>query len=435
MARFACTRYSRAVSVRKGERLEGRVRDIVQSGDAVVETPRGVVFARGALPGERVLVSLDGKPGKVLRGRLVSVLEPASERVEAPCAHALRCGGCPLMHVSAEAQHTLKQRFLRDALVKAGAPADLVVGFHGSPLALHYRRRARLAFRVAGKARELGYRRERSHDIIDVNDCLVLEPAIERARVALRDVLLAALEGQGEVSLALGAQGGAVAVVHCSVPQPSAAYAACEALVRDGALEGISLYAGGATAPARFGQVVEWSEAVDGAPLEGTEGGFSQAQASINRLLVSRVQELAQTQGARVLELFAGHGNFTVLLAREAESYTAVEQDAAAVAALRRNLSARSLKAKVVEGDASKHVGTGALDVLVLDPPRAGAPGVLAQAVKRKPRRIVYVSCDPATLARDVGEALAAGYRIEVAEAFDMFPQTADLESLVLLTR
>jgi 23S rRNA (uracil1939-C5)-methyltransferase len=423
------------VSVRKGERLEGRVRDVVQSGDAVVETSRGLVFARGALTGERVLVSLDGKPGRLLRGRLVSVLEPVAERVASPCAHALRCGGCPLMHASSHAQHALKQRFLRDALVKAGAPADLQVAFHASPSALHYRRRARLAFRVAGKARELGYRRERSHEIIDVSDCVVLEPGIERARLALRDVLLPALVGSGEVSLALGARGGAVAVLHCPEPQPSTAYAACQALVRDGALEGISLYAAGATAPARFGEVVEWSEAVDGAPLEGTEGGFSQAQDSINRLLVARVTELAHTAGARVLELFAGHGNFTVLLAREAESYTAVEQDAAAVAALRRNLSARSLKAKVVEGDAARHVGTGALDVLVLDPPRAGAPGVLAQAAQRKPRRIVYVSCDPATLGRDVGEALAAGYRIEVAEAFDMFPNTADLESVVLLTR
>jgi 23S rRNA (uracil1939-C5)-methyltransferase len=411
------------------------VRDVVQSGDAVVETSRGLVFARGALPGERVLVSLDGKPGRILRGRILSVLEPASERVPSPCGHAVRCGGCPFMHVSDATQATLKQRFLRDALVKAGAPSDLSVVFHGAPSALHYRRRARLAFRVSGRARELGYRRERSHDIVDVSDCVVLEPHLERARVALRTAVLPALTGSGEVALALGAEGGAVAVLRTPEAQASAAYAACEALVRQRALEGISLYAAGATAPARFGNVVEWSRAADDAPLEGTEGGFSQAQAAVNRSLVERVNELARTQGARVLELFAGHGNLTVLLARGADSYTAVEQDPAAVSALRRNLSTRSLEAKVVEGDAAKSVGTGALDVLVLDPPRAGAPGVLAKAAQRKPKRIVYVSCDPATLARDVSEALAAGYRIEAAEAFDMFPQTADLESLVLLTR
>jgi 23S rRNA (uracil1939-C5)-methyltransferase len=121
--------------------------------------------------------------------------------------------------------------------------------------------------------------------------------------------------------------------------------------------------------------------------------------------------------------------------AKEAESYIAVEQDAASIAALRKNLAARSLRAKVVEGDALRQVGTGPLDVLVLDPPRAGAPGLLTAAIARKPKRIVYVSCDPATLARDVREALGLGYRVEVAEAFDMFPQTADLESLVLLTR
>ncbi|HEX6239295.1 MAG TPA: RsmD family RNA methyltransferase, partial [Polyangiales bacterium] len=169
--------------------------------------------------------------------------------------------------------------------------------------------------------------------------------------------------------------------------------------------------------------------------LEGTSGGFSQAHAAINRQLVERVRERAAASGLKLLELFAGHGNFSVALAREAAAYTAVEQDPAAVAALRRNLAARGLGAKVVEADALAHAIPAGLDLLLLDPPRSGAPGVLARAAERKVKRVVYVSCDPQTLGRDLSELTARGYAPTWAEAFEMFPQTADLESLVVLER
>jgi 23S rRNA (uracil1939-C5)-methyltransferase len=247
--------------------------------------------------------------------------------------------------------------------------------------------------------------------------------------------MLPLLAGEGEVSLARGRAGGAVVVLRTESAQDPAFYAACEALVSQGRLEGLALWVQGTSKPARFGAPEEWTEGPDGERLEGTLGGFSQAQAEVNRSLVERVREAAQTRGARVLELYAGHGNFTLALAEGAASYTAVEQDAAAVESLRRNLSRRNLVAKVVQGDAAKHLAGPALDVVVLDPPRAGAPGVLQALLARKPKRVVYVSCDTATLARDVAPLLAAGFTIERAEAFDMFPQTADLESLVVLTR
>jgi 23S rRNA (uracil1939-C5)-methyltransferase len=420
--------------VAKGERIEGRVRDVVHSGDAVIETERGLVFARGGLPGERVVVSLDDKRGRTQRGRLVTVLEASTQRVEAACKHVERCGGCPLMHASAALARELKTHFLRSALVKAGAPESLEVVFHETPERLAYRRRARLAFRVQGGARELGYRRERSHDLVDIPDCAVLAAPLAAALTPLRS-LSPRLSGEGEISLALGQKGGAVAVIQAAPVQSPELYPACAALVDAGTLEGLALYAGGATKPAVFGAPVEWSIAADDQPLEGTLGGFSQAHAGVNRHLAERVLALAEPAGAKVLELYAGHGNLTVLLARCAQALTAVEQDAAAVVALRKNLAARGLTAKIVAGDAAAHVGSGALDVLVLDPPRAGAPGVLAAAAARKPKRIVYVSCDPATLARDVGEVLPKGYRIAAAEAFDMFPHTADLESIVQLVR
>ena len=439
---------------------------MVPSGDAVLETEQGVVFARGGLVGESVRVQLDPKGGKVRRGRIVSVLTPSASRVEPPCVYAARCGGCALMHASLDAQRALQQGFLRDALHKGGAPDELEVRLTHSDRTLGYRRRARIAFRRTRGLAQLGFRRERSNELVDVDQCIVLAPELTHALTALRGTVRHLLEGEGEISLAVGREGGAVIVIKSPLAQPPALYAACEALVSarpaplDGEaraespsapggtgadaprattnalrIAGVALYVGGVTKPGLFGDAREWSEGYDGALLEGTIGGFSQAHPDINRALVARVAELAQTRDMRVLELYAGAGNFTVALAPGAQSYTAVEQSPDAVRALRSNLGARSLAVKIVEGDVVQKLAGQPIDVVVLDPPRTGAAGVLTALALRKPRRIVYVSCDPATLARDLGELLPRGYRLTWAEAFEMFPQTADLESVVLLER
>lgn len=419
----------------KAARVEGRIRDIVQSGEAVAETERGIVFVRGALKGERVAISLDLKASKPLRGRVISVFEPSPERVVPVCPHVLRCGGCPLMHASLAEQRALKLGFLGAALRKVGAPAELELKQTLASTVLAYRRRARLAFQVARGSRKLGYRRDRSHELADVDSCSVLHPALATALTVLRARLLPALAGEGEVSLGLGQDGRAIAVLRTADLQTPALYATCAAIVEDAALGGIALFAGGVSRPAQFGETSEWSEAFDGGLLEGALAGFSQAHAEVNRALVSRVGELAQLSGLKVLELYAGHGNFTVALAQGAGSYTAVEQDSAAVAALRRNLAARQVAAKVVEGDALAHNIQVGLDLVLLDPPRGGAAGLLTRLGERKVKRILYVSCDAQTLARDVAELLPRGYRLSWVEAFEMFPQTADLETVVQLTR
>lgn len=418
----------------KTPRLEGRVRDVVASGDAVVETARGVVFARGALVGERVRLALEPKRGRVQRGRVLALLDPSPERVEPPCRYVRRCGGCALMHASAPLQRSLRRGFLRRALQQSAVFVDAELHETPSELALGYRRRARLAFRVAGRARELGFRREASRDITDVERCLVLVPALADALTVVRTRVLPELAGEGELRLALGATG-AVMALESTSPQSPAFYGVCEQLVREGALAGSALFLAGTSKPALFGDAREWSEGSDGEPLEGTISGFAQAHGDINRALVLRVVERARCEGLRVLELYAGAGNFTVALARHAASYTAIEQAPDAVLALQRNLKSRALTVKVVEGDVAGLVGRmPACDVALLDPPRTGAPGVLAELAAKKVRRIVYVSCDPATLARDLAE-LGAGYTLSWLETFEMFPQTAELETLAVLER
>ncbi len=399
----------------------------------MVATERGLVFVRGVLPDEQVRVRLLPKKGRMQRAQLVRVEGASEARLEPLCKHAARCGGCPLMHADLSLQRRIKLKFLRNALDRAGVPADLEIASLNADQTLEYRRRARLSFHAHGKRAELGFKREHSGQVVDIDVCAVLTPALGRALHELRAELTDKLAGEGELSLALGKHDGAVCVIHAASPQPPSLYSACAALIERRTLAGIALYAAGVRTPATFGDPTEWSLAGDGLAMRGTLGGFSQAHATMNEALVHKVAEWAEPRAARVLELYAGHGNLTVSLAVDALSYTAIEQDGAALEAARENLALRSLTAKLVCADALQWTVKGPIDVVVLDPPRLGAPGLLTKLVAAKPKRIVYVSCDPATLGRDLSEATSRGYRVDRVACVEMFPHTADLETVARL--
>jgi len=227
----------------------------------------------------------------------------------------------------------------------------------------------------------------------------------------------------------------AVAALRSDAPQPPELYRELEALVEGGTLAGAALRVAGASVDATWGEPRERREHPDGAPLWGTVAGFSQAHDEVNRALVSRVVELADPDGKGVLELYCGTGNLTVALARAAEPLTAVEQDADAAQACRENLRDRGLRATVRTGDAERYRPSSRPDVAVLDPPRQGAPGAIRRLIDLGVPEIVYVSCDPPTLGRDLRSLAEAGYRLTDAVAFDMFPQTAHVEGVVRLER
>jgi 23S rRNA (uracil1939-C5)-methyltransferase len=418
-----------------GEVLEGRVRDLSHGGDAVVETARGIVMARGALPGERVQVRLTGRVAGVARGTLLGRLEVSPDRVEAACGIAERCGGCPLMTLAMPAQVRFKRERLKRVLAHGGSTLEPEV-FQG-PHAIGYRARARLAWRREDKSALIGYRRPGSAAVIDVGRCLVLGPPLEIGLTHLRERLAPVLQADGEITLGLGTGGRAVAELVSTAPQPPQVYAQAEAVVQSGALAGLALRVDRSGAAATFGDPRQLATGLDGKPLWSPAGAFMQANAEVNALLVARVLSLAEPHAARVLELYAGHGNLTVALAPGAAELRAVEADREAAAACRQNLLARGLSgARVVCEDAARGAqGTGRVDVVVLDPPRAGAREALPGLLARRPARIVYVSCDLTTLRRDLGVLVAAGYQLDAAAAFDMFPHTAHLESVVRLVR
>jgi 23S rRNA (uracil1939-C5)-methyltransferase len=406
---------------------------MARGGEGVVETSRGVVLVPFALVGEEVEVDSLSRARGTLRGRLHRVLRASSERVEPACPIVERCGGCPWMMWAPEAQRARKRRWVEEA-VQSGGGETRVVEIEPAPESLRYRRRARLAFVRTGGGVRVGYRGWRSHRIVDVEDCPILEPVLASGLQVLRTRLAAHLAGEGEALLARG-PGGPALSLRSSEPQPPELYAEAERVVSEGLVAGVALRVGGSSAAAWYGDPREHGEEPDGGVLVGPAGGFSQANAAVNARLVRQVLQWAEPAGRQVLELYAGYGNLTVPLAAEAASLTAVEADPESAQACRDNLRTHGLSARVKQGEAESAPTRPKPDVVVLDPPRTGARDTLEPILRMAPERIVYVSCNPATLGRDLGRLQQAGYGADAARAFDMFPHTSHVEAVVRMRR
>ncbi|MBX3207167.1 MAG: class I SAM-dependent RNA methyltransferase [Labilithrix sp.] len=436
--------------------VEAEIGELAPGGEGVaictIDGERRAVFVPGVLTGERVRaeVDLERRPA---RGRLLAVLEPSASRVTPPCAHVARCGGCDWMSLSPEAQAREHAAIVGRLL--GGAPPRS----HHAVRALGYRTRARVHAESKRGRVIVGMFGRRSHEPAAVDTCVVLDPVLDRARDALAGWLEGAT-GRGEAELGLGRPGEprmAVLELRWSAELPGAVFGRLERAVKEGALAGARVFSGGASAPgrdreprrgaaarfagapAKIGDPTPFIVGADDAPLRLAPGGFSQATEAGNLLLARRVAELARELApGPCVELYAGAGNLTVLLARDRE-VVAVEQDHDACEAARENVAARGLSARVVEADASAYAIPRSARLVVLDPPREGARAVAealaARAAKGAAGRapaVVYVACDPPTLARDAKTLTAAGYAVRTVETFEMFPQTSHVETVVV---
>lgn len=398
------------------------VEELVASGEGLafvdVKGERRAVFVPGVVRGERVRIEVDARK-RPARGRVVEVLERSPHRSDAACAHVARCGGCDWMHLGADervAEHARIVEKLLGTPVTRAWPAEHDLG---------YRTRARLH----AEGSRVGMFGRGSHEPVVVDRCVVLDPALDRARAAL-SALLAGARGRGEVHLALGRGGRPVFDLRWNGDAlPPAFFARLEKAVPE-TFAGARVFSGDVRVPATVGDPVPVLLGADGVPLELPPGGFAQATEAGNAVLARRVHEVAD--GGPCVELYAGAGNLTVLLARDRE-VTAVESSAEACAAARANLKARGLAARVVQADAATFAIPKPTRLVVLDPPREGARDVARALAGRKKLRIVYVSCDPPTLARDVAILRAGGHAVEAVETFEMFPQTSHVETVVVL--
>lgn len=406
------------------------VERLSHTGEGIASVDGVTTLVRGALPGERVRAEIVHS-GKVGRANTLEVLSASDARVTPACPHAARCGGCDLMHASPQLQRTARRRAVIEQLSAIAEIPEPVV--HEPSPALGYRSRARLRVHATGGAVQVGFHRPRSRKLAAIDACVILREELAEA-VPLLGALVAGSRGTGDAQVALGDERKIAIDLRWNGRLDPGTFARSDKLVFEGVLAGVRLWEGEAAAPATFGDPRACIAGVDGEPLWIPPGGFAQASEEGGKLLAERVGALcAKRPGGLTIELFAGSGTLTVAALPHAERYIAVEQHEAAAEALRENLRARDMKAKIVVADANDYDLKRPLATVVLDPPRAGAAGACAKIAAARPRQIVYVSCNPATLARDLGAL--TGYRVKELEIVELFPQTSHVETIARLER
>jgi 23S rRNA (uracil1939-C5)-methyltransferase len=427
--------------LRPGAVVELDIEKAVYRGQGLGRHEGQVVFVPRAVPGERVRVRIESTSGGYVRGRVEEVLRRSAGHREAPCAFSAACGGCAYQGHDYGGQLALKEAILRETLSRGGAPWPGPIAVHGSP-ETGWRLRASLHVQPVGGAVRLGLHEEGTHRVVDLGRCLQLSDAMNAAQRALA----AALGGRPDVAarvrhvdLAESPDGSRlVASLETDVDLPAAPALAALA---DGVpgLTGFGVVAGAGRRRAFLSLRGEpWIEAtVRGIVLRAHVRSFFQSNRYLLEDLVAAVERLTPAGGA-VLDLYAGVGLFALPLAKRADRVRAIESDPGAVAdgvgnvdrsglanvRLERGDVAAALRALPVEDD----------ERVVLDPPRAGAgPEVVRAVAARRPVAVVYVSCDPATLARDLKVFAAEGYAPVAVEMFDLFPDTFHLETVVAL--
>ncbi|MCB9876204.1 MAG: class I SAM-dependent RNA methyltransferase [Planctomycetes bacterium] len=421
-----------APPVELGQHLELDVERLAFGGSAIARHHGQVVFVPFAAPGDRVRVEIVAIEKTFLRGSIVELLQKGPDRVEPRCKHFGDCGGCQFQHVGYEAQVAAKAEFVRDALVRTGRfdwPQPVVV-HHAEPWGyrsrtqlkltatsgqrldgrdgrLRKKERKLLAEQAAEQAHreqrppQLGFHRAFSHSVVDLEQCPVLAPELE--------------QGLPEVRRAI--QG---------LPKKQWPYQI------EGAV-GVGAASWAPDLPGMRKDLVE-HEVLGFRYLIEPESFFQQ-----NRHLVQKLVEgaLGDERGGLAFDLYAGVGLFTLPLSKRFERVVSVEDERRAATLGRVNVKSNGCDnvhylRKTTEQFLDAN--TEQPDLVLMDPPRLGAKPALGRLLKLRPRRLVYVSCDPVTLARDLRTLVDGGYRLEQVEAFDMFPHTHHVEAVARLS-
>lgn len=429
------------------------IETLSHDGRGIARRDGKTTFIDNALPGEEVMFKFTYMRRKFDEGKAVEILTPSSDRVTPPCAHSTLCGGCSLQHLNSDVQIARKEAVLREQLQHFGGlePENWLPPLTGPVTG--YRSKARMGVKyVEAKGETLvGFREKRNSFIAQLSACEVLVPAVGHRITELR-ALMHSLEGRSripQIELAAGDDDVALIIRHLdplSEHDKNALLAFCQPL-------GWHLY----LQPGNESTVHRIWPALTGAeheerlyyrhPSADVEMAFhptdfTQVNAAINREMVPLALDLLDIQPEHhVLDLFCGLGNFTIPAAKRAAKVTGVEVSQAMVKRGYENAARNGLNNLEFHAwDLSQDVAGQAwaareYDRILIDPPRTGALEMMALMPRLGAKKIVYVSCSPATLARDAGELTALGYRLKSAGVMDMFPHTTHVESVALFEK
>lgn len=408
------------------------------------------VFVDGALPGETVeYASFRRKPSYEL-AHLVGVLKPSNARVEPLCPYFGICGGCAMQHMEPTAQVAAKQRVLEDSLWHIGRvrPESILSPVHGAPWG--YRHRARFGVRKVDKKGGvlIGFHERRSSFIADMPTCPILAPHVSALLMPMRELVdgLSIAQRLPQIDVAVGEYCTALLL---RILEPLNGND--EKLLRDFADRHkvvIYLQPKGPDTAFRFcplaGPRLSYTLPEFDLEFEFRPTDFTQVNHAVNRVLVRRALRLLDPQaGERIADMFCGLGNFTLPIARSGASVLGVEGSEGLVQRGRESAEANGLAERVefavanlFECTEASLAALGKFDKMLIDPPREGAIELVKALGATGPQRIVYVSCNPATLARDAAVLVTVGgYRFVAAGAVNMFPHTAHVESIAVFEK
>ena len=429
--------------------FSAHITDLTHEGKGVAHIDGKTVFINQALPDEDIEFIYIKKHRNYDEGRLHRVIKASDHRIDARCEHFYICGGCSLQHVSSDYQITLKQNVLVENLKRIGhVEAESIRAPLLGPQ-WGYRRKARLGVKYVEKKEKvlIGFREKGSRLLADLHQCEVLHPSVGKRLPELAALIrsLSCYRAVPQIEVAVGDSSTALVFRHLeplSDDDKSKLIDFAKASLLD-----IYLQAAGPdsitplwpVSPALFYTISEYDVRFDFLPSD-----FVQVNAEINNNIVSLVIEaLGCNKDMHVLELFCGLGNFTLPIAKQVATVTAVEGEASLIERAKSNAENNNII------NVSYHVANlmddvaglpwwnaQSFDCVYLDPPRSGAEQVLSVIAKKKIHRIVYVSCNPATLARDAGILVNDhGYKLLNAGVMDMFPHTAHVESIAVFER
>jgi 23S rRNA (uracil1939-C5)-methyltransferase len=414
--------------------------------DALSYGPYGIgrhegkaVMVPHTAPGDKVAVRIVESRERYDVGGVVRLITPSPARQNPPCPYVGECGGCSWQHLRYDAQLRAKQRSVEDALRRIGKLDSFeLLPIISSPEEYHYRRRIRLQ----ANAKRLGFYRAASHEIVEIDSCLIAEDELNAAIQSLRRLLEELVSAIDYVEIVNGDEPGQIVVVAKLtgefVPRDEAA---CERIVDlDSHVSGLIIHKG--EWRRTWGQTAISIRLEDDVGLIVDGDVFTQVNPAGNRIILSELLAAAEfNDNDRVLELYGGAGNFTLSIARRVREVVTVEGHPASVkngqcsAQLNGIDNIRWICSAVPGAIQRLNQGHEHFSKIVLDPPRTGAKGIETSLASFGAQKILYISCNPATLARDLAALAKHGHKLRLVQPIDLFPHTFHVETLAVMTQ
>jgi 23S rRNA (uracil1939-C5)-methyltransferase len=420
--------------------VEVFVESMAFKGYGVARVEGKVLFIPFSAPSDKVMVEIVDEKKDYSIGEITHLITPSPWRADPQCPYFYRCGGCQWQHIDAIKQAELKGEILKDVLKRLGK-LNQIPPIALSPFSHPYGYRVRVQLKIEGKT--LGFFRERSHRIVDIDHCPISHPLINRIIPSLRKEMPSLTKAEAvEINISPEEEK-AVLIFHSRLSQPELRHFAEKLLKNRPDIKGIALEERGSfisigdpylvfTVPTnRNGKRKDLS-------IRTSPGSFFQVNPEQNQRLIETVLKFAAVkEGETGLDLYAGIGNLTLPLSLGVKEITGIEENKKTVEDARFNAGGNNIKnCLFLQGRAEEALeqwNKKNPDFIVLDPPRAGCRDVLDQLIRLRPERIVYVSCDPATFSRDLRLFSEKGYGLTEIALIDMFPQTYHMETVGLL--